>query len=222
MRLLDIGAIIGFVWILFFLAMLFVSHLGGLEEYAQIGSGFSILSTLFAGLAFAAVISQLRMHQIQIDEEKAARFEAEQRSQELVTEESESRIRAERIGVLGTLIKVTFDKILYERELLLQVVPTFENVSFLHEEDCKRIDTSVDLKEFEIISLTQLIELTRESSELNESFPPSGISPELTKLFEELSKSQAALSMIKQIKKWVVQLGEYEDEMAKLLKPQSE
>jgi hypothetical protein len=187
------AVVLCFVWGLFFMFTLGVRFCGGSEEFGQMGDAFNMLNALFAGLAFAAICFQLWIQQTQIAAEQHARH------------------RAERISALTTRIEVTFQKILYERNLLLKVAPGFENVSFLHEGDGIRIEESIDAKENLVISLNDLISAF-------ENQATGGARADTNDVWKPLLDNQAAIPMMKQIKKWVDQLNSYEKEMDGLLK----
>jgi len=178
----------------FFLICLALACCGGIEKFSHIGGAFNILSALFAGLAFAAICSQLRMQQSQIDEER------------------QTRQRAERIAALSTLIQVTFQKILYEREILIRIADEFKNISFLHEGDGLKTGQAINAKEGIILSLGELIDQITEAQ-------ASGAQIRLTSgSLKDLWDNQAALEMLKHIKKLVDLLNSYESEMNGLLK----
>jgi hypothetical protein len=180
-------------WGIFFLITLAVGCGGNIESFGNMGDAFGILNTLFAGLALVAIVTQLWMQQIQINEER------------------QSRDRADRISALATLIQVTFDKILHERSLLLQVAPGFKNVSFLHEGDGGRLQDATNAKEGMVLSLKKMI-ATRESY-LTWKDAQLYAADDLKDLWD----NEAALPMMKQIKKWVDQLTSYEKDMDRLL-----
>ncbi len=182
------------LWGIFFLIALAVWCSGGGDNFGNMGDAFGILNTLFAGLAFAVICAQLWMQHLQIEEERDARY------------------RADRIGALATRIQVTFQKILYERDLLLQVAPGFKHVSFLHEGDGQRTGEAIKAREGIVQSLGELIAAMQ-------NIPIAG--HEVLRgddgLMKQLMENQTALPMMIHIKKWVDQLDSYEQELDGLL-----
>lgn len=179
------------IWEVFFLLVFGAGD--RIETLSKAGDAFNILNALFAGLAFAAICYQLWMQQRQIDEERI------------------DRRRVELISALTIRIQVTFDKIRYERNLLLQVTPGFKNVSFLHEGDGSRTGDAIAAKEGIVLSLQEMI-TTRECYSTWQA-TDNHVAEDLKNLWD----SKAALPMMKQIKKWVEQLEIYENQIDALL-----
>ena len=184
----TLAAIVVVFWELFFFLTFDASFHGWIEQFAHMGDAFNILNALFSGLAFAAICYQLWTQQTQIGEERKDRY------------------RADRISALATLIQITYDKMIFERDLLLKVAPSFEPISFLHEKDGMKLRDAIRARE-------GLVQSQREQN---------GISAIQTE--KDISDNEKSLPMMRQIAKLIEELQSYEKEIGGLLKvaPKSE
>lgn len=158
------------------------------------GDAFNMLNALFAGLAFVAIIFQLWLQQSQIEDEKNA------------------RLRAERISTLAALSQMAYQKIIYERELLIQIAPGFKNVSFLHPGDKERVGFAFEVRQTNIMSLKQLID------ELNKPRPHGlQVGGDTSSLVKDLRDNETSVPMLQQIYWLTTQLEKYEAELERLI-----
>ncbi len=94
-----------------------------------------------------------------------------------------------------------YQKILLEREILLQVALGFNNVSFLHEVGGDKTADAIKAKSGKIQLLSDLIAETENRTGNSQRHDEDKVKWE-----KELLGNQAALPIMKQIKKWVDQL----------------
>ena len=193
----------GFITVIFRLC-------GDIEKFAQMGDAFNILNALFSGLAFAFIAIQLWFQAQQIKDEKENRRQDELILAQKIRDEKESRRRSDQISALSTRIQTTFDKIQVERGLLIKIAPTFQNVSFLHDDECPNIKNSIEVKENLVVSLKGLISLMNKT-------PVWSPSIQIQEDYKSLWEHEMTLPMLKQIQKWVGKLEEYENKLDQLL-----
>jgi hypothetical protein len=168
---------------------------GGIGNLGSLGDSFNILGTLFTGLAFGAVVLQLWMQHEQIEQER------------------KDRRRSERITALTALSERTYNKIVFERGLLLKVVSSLENVSFMHDSDRTHLAGAISAKEGMIQDLTEEVRNWQTNAQTRQSAHSFGnLSHQ-----KQLSEHQKALPMMKQMKLWMDDLAKYETELRDLL-----
>lgn len=190
MRVVTFAAFVVFgLWVLFLLITLGLGCSGALQSFGNMGDAFGILNTLFAGLALAAIVAQLWMQQMQIDDERNARH------------------NAERISALTTLIQLTYEKLSYERKLLLEVVPSFDCISFFHDRDLERLRDSIQAR-------TSYVE----QKEKDHSVRIKNGIPVTTDEVKELQIEQKSIPLMRQVAKLVEELQMYENQIKDLLK----
>lgn len=182
------GMVVICLWIVFFLITAVVRCCGGSAKFGEMGDAFNILNALFAGLAFAVICSQLWLQQSQIKADRDA------------------RLRTDKIGAYATLIQLTYNKMIYERELLLKILPTFEYVSFLQEKDSVKLWDGIKARE-------GVLQARIEEQYTNRKY---GIqeSPETAK---EIADIEITIPLMRQVAILVDQLQSYEKAIAVLL-----
>jgi hypothetical protein len=126
--------------------------------------------------------------------------------------ESDARQRAERINALTALSQMTYQKIIYERELLLQVAPGFRTVSFVRPGDAELTETAYEIRKSNVVSIQQLINLLNSPQTLG-----TIQSLDTRSLVEELSNNETSLPMLQEIQRLSTRLEKYEAELESLL-----